>query len=511
VGEDYFLVTSTFAYFPGIPVFHSKDLVHWKIISYVINRKEQADFNGLGVSKGVFAPTIRYNKGTFYVTCTLVDGGGNFVVTSKNAAGPWSKLKWLKDVEGIDPSLFFDEDNSWLVYNSIAPDNQPQYNGHRTIRMKAFDIEKQNTYGEELILVNGGTDLSKNPRWIEGPHIYKKEEWYYLIAAEGGTGFDHSVVAFRSSKVTGPYVPYEHNPVLKQEQHRKYPVTSTGHADLVDTPNGYWHAVFLGCRPYEGDHYNTGRETFLVPVTWKEGWPLLNAGHEKVEYSYPLPLPAYLDSGKLYSGNFKLHEAFGNSFPGSDWMFLRSPEEKWYHSGKGVFQMQVRPETCSGSGNPSFIGRRQQHLNCSASCKLEFYANDENEKAGLIIFQNEDHYYFICISREKDQPAIQLFQSVLIPRDGCRMKLLSSEILPGLKNVELRIDCMLNSYSFNYRINGDQWKLLKNDVDAKFLSTRVAGGFVGCVFGMYATSLGKPSSNMAKYFWFEYKGMDELC
>jgi xylan 1,4-beta-xylosidase len=505
VGEDYYLVTSTFCYFPGIPVFHSKDLVNWTIISFAINRLSQADFTGLGVSKGIFAPTIRFHDDRFYITCTLVDGGGNFIVTSNDAAGPWSDIIWLPSVEGIDPSIFFDGDNAWIIYNSVAPGNKPDYNGHRTIRMMAFNIHQLTTQGEGFILVNGGTDLSKKPRWIEGPHLFKKDGWYYLIAAEGGTGYDHSVVAFRSRNVMGPFEPFENNPVLKQNQHRDFPVTSTGHADLVETPSGNWHAVFLGCRPYKDDYYNTGRETFLVPVTWINGWPILNHEYEKVEIQYPLPLPEIKTVSNNYSGNFFVHENFKDPFPGSDWMFLRSPKDKWFETNNGTLLIKLRPETCSGFGNPSFIARRQQHLDCIVSCGLDFKANTENEKAGLIVFQNEDHFYYLCLSIEDGKPAIQLFQSVLIPRDGCRMNLLLSKKFAEWQNTQLRIVCNRESYSFYYSLTENNWMLLTDAADAKFLSTATAGGFVGCVFGMYATSMGRESNNVVTFRSFEYK------
>jgi len=180
VGEDYYLVLSTFAYFPGVPIFHSKDLVNWEQIGNVLDRPEQLDLDGLGVSKGIFAPTIEHHEGVFYMVTTLVGNGGNFVVTATDPAGPWSNPVWLPEVNGIDPSLFFDDDGkAYIIYNSDAPDNKPLYDGHRTIRMFEFDYEALKTVGQNYILVNGGVDISKKPVWIEGPHIYKKDGLYY--------------------------------------------------------------------------------------------------------------------------------------------------------------------------------------------------------------------------------------------------------------------------------------------------------------------------------------------
>jgi alpha-N-arabinofuranosidase len=208
VGGDYYLVNSTFAYFPGIPVFHSNDLVNWKLIGHVMSRTEQMDLTGMGVSRAIFAPTIRYHNGLLYVTCTIVDGKENFVVTAKDPAGPWSNPVWLPEIIGIDPSPFFDEDGkAYIVYNSIPPDDKPLYDGHRTIRINSFDSKNLKIISDNRILVNGGTDISQKPSWIEGPHLIKKYGYYYLVAAEGGTYENHSVVVFRSKTLDGPFVP----------------------------------------------------------------------------------------------------------------------------------------------------------------------------------------------------------------------------------------------------------------------------------------------------------------
>ncbi|MDB5192878.1 MAG: Alpha-N-arabinofuranosidase [Segetibacter sp.] len=521
VSTDYYLVNSTFAYFPGIPVFHSKDLVNWKLIGHVITRTEQMDFTGKGVSRALFAPTIRYHDGLFYLTCTMIDGKGNFVVTAKNPAGPWSNPYWLP-LDGIDPSLFFDEDGqSYITYNSIPPDNKSLYNGHRTIRMNKFDHKNMKVVGESKILVNGGTDISKKPSWIEGPHIVKKYGYYYLISAEGGTGADHSVVAFRSKKIDGPYVSYEKNPILTQRnlRERKYPITSTGHADLVELPDGTWQAVFLGTRPYEADYFNTGRETFLTPVAWKDEWPVINPGQELVQYEYPHPLPEKKDNVTTtkYSGNFSYKEDFNDARLNMDWIFLRNVKEQWYNltNRKGFLSIKVRRETAAGKMNPSFVARRQQHTTFTASTSIMFNPQTENEKAGLTCFINEDHFYFICRSKENNKDVVQLYQSPKNATDSNSMLLLATKVLPsGNGSLQLKVDAKAHNYSFYYSTNNKDWKLVKDNVDGKFLSTKVAGGFganfVGNTLALYATSLGTPANNTALFDWFEYKGNDEV-
>ena len=522
VGDDYYLVNSTFAYFPGIPVFHSRDLVNWKLIGYVIDRPDQLNYDSLGVSRGIFAPAIRYHNGTFYVTCTFVDAGGNFVCTAKDPAGPWSKPVWLPQVSGIDPSLFFDTDGkAYLVHNSVPPEGKPLYQGQRTIRMCSFDTARLRVANDEKILVNGGTDIKEKPIWIEGPHIFKVDGYYYLICAQGGTAEGHSEVVFRSKDVWGPYVSYEGNPILTQKDlspDRANPITCTGHADFVETQEGTWWAVFLGCQPYlpyEKDYYNTGRETFLAPVTWKDGWPTIIPHGREVSHHYPYPLqPAEVKGELRYSGDIEYADNFDSKSLDLNWEFLRAPHEKWYSLTEkpGWLAMKLRPETISEKMNPSFIGRRQQDAHSSASTAMEFTPRADNEKAGLIVFQNETHFYYLCKSMNDGHPFVELYRSADTDQPGDGMELIGSQMLDGSSSdgaIDLRIKSLGSSYSFLYRTTPGDWKSLKENVDASFLSTKVAGGFVGCFYALYATSIGKPSENSAYYDWFKYKGKNE--
>jgi alpha-N-arabinofuranosidase len=528
VGSDYYLVTSSFAYFPGIPIFHSKDLANWNQLGHVMDRPEQMNLDGLGVSRGIFAPAISENDGVFYVTCTLVDAGGNFVVTATNPAGPWSNPVWIPEINGIDPSLFFDgEGKAYILYNSIPPDGKPLYDGHRTIRMYEFDIENSKVTGEEAILVNGGVDISKKPVWIEGPHIFKKDGYYFLIASEGGTAHDHSEVVFRSKKIAGPYVPYEKNPILTQrhlDPKREFPIMATGHADFVETQNGDWWAVFLGSRPYEEDYFNTGRETFLAPVKWIDGWPVINPAHEEVQYSYPFPLKPQTQAAIPHRGNFTYRDEFDGEKLNYNWVFLRTPPKDWLSltERNGSLALRVRPESCSNRVNPSFVGHRQQHLVGSASIALNFSPQTENEKVGLLIFQSERYFYFICKSRTDDSPVIQLYKSAMQAPNSTQVKgstddqmsLMTSQPIENDDEVFLKIEARGDTYAFWHATDSNNWQLLMEDVDAKPLSTREAGGFssafVGCIYALYATSLGESSASTAYFNWFETTSNDEV-
>ncbi|WP_445737392.1 glycoside hydrolase family 43 protein [Mariniflexile sp.] len=506
--ENYYLINSSFAYFPGIPIFKSPDLVNWEQIGNVLNRPEQLDLSGFGVSRGIFAPAIRYHNGIFYVVCTLVDGKNNFVVTATNPEGPWSNPTWIPEVEGIDPSLFFDKNGkSYIIYNSIPPNNVSLYDGHRTIKMYEFVIENLKVIGQEKLLINGGTDISKKTIWIEGPHIFQKYGFYYLMAAEGGTSEGHSEVVFRSKTIEGPYESYNNNPILTQrhlDDNKLNPITSTGHADMVEDDNGNWWGVFLGCRPYENNHYNTGRETFMAPVEWQNEWPIFNLNGDVVKKFYPTPNNVVkADKSFKYSGEYTHREEFNNSELGFEWLFLRTPKERWYQISDDALMITTRPETVSENVNPSFIGHRQQHIKGNVSTEMLFETDKTNEKAGLITFQNESHFYYLCKSFKNGKAVIQLYQS---SENG--MEEMVSTTLETKQPIKLKIESQGTIYNFLYSEGNDTWVNLKEGVDARFLSTKQAGGFVGTIYAMYTTSLGLKSSNKAVFNWFEIVNSD---
>jgi xylan 1,4-beta-xylosidase len=513
-GDDYYMVVSSFAYYPGLPLFHSKDLLNWKQIGSVLNRPEQLNLDSAGVSRGLFAPSISYHKGTFYIICTIVDRGGNFVVTTKNPMEGWTNPVWLPEINGIDPSLFFDnDDKAYIVYNSIPPNNISIHNGHRTIRINAFDYKALKVASDNKVIVNGGTDMAKKPVWIEAPHIIKKDDWYYLICAEGGTGYNHSEVAFRTKSLTDPFVPFENNPILTQRNlnpARKNPVTTTGHADLVEGPNGKWWGVFLGCRPYADDYYNTGRETFMAPVEWKDGWPVFNLGGEDVKYTYPISSKVNKTLPAL-NGNYYFRDDFKNNEINNRYSFLRTVKNMWYSINGGKLNMQLQPHTCSSLGNPSFVGFRQSHLKGYAATNFSFKGVNENEQAGLLVFQNELHYYFLAKSIKEGKPVVQLFKGAGNKATDKKPVLVDEIFLQSGNTAHIYFKVATNgdSYSFFYATEKDKWNLLKT-VDAKFLSTKEAGGFVGCFYALYATSNGQLSSAKALYNWFECKSMDEV-
>jgi xylan 1,4-beta-xylosidase len=494
VGLDYYLVSSTFAYFPGIPVFHSRDLVSWTQIGNAVDRPGQLDFGGLGLSRGVFAPTIEHHDGIFYILNTCVDCGGNFVIIAHNPAGPWSNPVWLPDLEGgIDPGLFFDDDGKAWIVNNGPPESTPRYDGHRAIWIQEFDVRTLRTIGPRRVLVDGGVDPSTNPIWIEGPHILKVAGYYYLICAEGGTAAGHSQVVLRSRAPTGPYIPYPGNPILTQRDlppDRPHPITSAGHADFVQTPNGEWWATFLAVRPYTSTFYNTGRETFLLPVRWVDGWPRMTGPGETIPYVRARPnLPRLRAPAIPTTGPFALRETFDGARLGPHWMMVRNPSERWHGLSGGELILAARPVGLGDMGNPSFLARRQQHIAASVSTVVRFDPSRDGDEAGIAAFQSDDYWYSLSVAVVGGRRVVRLARRAG-PSEPPRGVTMATAPLPGTSDspVQLGITTDSLTYRFSYAPPGGQWRPLGEPMDGNILSTRIAGGFVGAVFGLYAAS-----------------------
>ena len=496
-GDDYYLVTSTFEYFPGLPIFHSRDLVHWHQIGHVLDRPSQLPLDEIRASAGLYAPTIRYSNGTFYVINTLVDGknhSGNFIVTASDPAGPWSEPHWL-DSQGIDPSLFFDDDGR-VWYTGTRLKSHGDYEGHTEIFLQELDLPSMRLEGEEHILWDGAV---KGAVWAEAPHIYKVDGRYYLLIAEGGTAHHHAVTVARSDSITGPYEGNRGNPILT---HRHlgldYPIAGTGHADLVETQNGEWWAVLLAMRPYGGYFYNLGRETFLVPVRWEEGWPLFSPGTGRVEFSYPVP-----DLPETTWTQEPACDEFDSNKLAFHWNVLRTPRDEFYTLGErpGYLRLKLRPAYLSEQSNPSFVGRRQQHIHFRAKCAMEFSPQNEHECAGLALIQNNDFYYLFVITKQTE-PVIQLIKRA----HGVQEILANQSISPG--EIYLKVQAHEQNYGFYFASKPDEWRTVAENVDGCILSTPVAGGFVGAYIAMYASSNGRASVNHADFDWFEYMDLD---
>ncbi len=519
VGEDFYLVNSSFQYFPGIPVWHSTDLVHWEPCGSVLATDEAVSFTSHPMLFGLWAPHISYNPhdGKFYVVCTQVAGGlGNFFATCEDPReGHWSNPIRLPEVAGIDPSLFFEEDGRACIITAASPEtagSPVRYEGESSILMWDFDWKNGTATGKPRILARGGVHPENHPASLEGGHLYKVDGRYFLMCAEGGTEAEHSEVIFRADKLEGPYTPCAINPILTQRDlapGRPDPVSCTGHADLICTSDGAWYAVFLGCRPYDGEEYfNTGRETFLLPVHWRNGQPVILEAGEQV------PTVVEKDKGL---------RALAPRFP----MAGFHPGPLWSAEGLAPFALSVRGDVrdrlqfeadgrmhmaCSGVAlsdyaRPSAVFERITGTAFTASTILSFHPEGDHE-AGLVCWQDDDHYMKLtkCLD-SLGRPVLRLEERSSAPREKfegfylarpkasirhCTDLLLSAKearnplLLRVDSDEQARIQFSYAPVPEGQNPRAPRLRPVGKPLDGRHLSSRYCGGFQGAMIGVYA-------------------------
>ncbi|MDF2904735.1 MAG: xylB3 [Herbinix sp.] len=500
VGKDYYMVNSTFAYFPGVPIFHSRDLVHWKQIGNVLDRQEQIDLTDATHSGGIYAPTIRHHKGTYYVITTNVSHGGNFIVTAKDPAGPWSNPVFLGS-GGIDPSLFFDDDGKCYYTGTKDRRENHKYFGDNEIYVQELDISTLSLVGDSYPIWHGAM---QDAIWPEGPHLYKKYGIYYLMIAEGGTGHEHAVTVAVGTSLKEPFTGHRCNPILTHRHlGHDYPIVNVGHGDLVETQNGETYMVVLASRPYGGYYRNLGRETFLVPVTWEDGWPVVNKGIGLLEDTVEVPnLP------KFAVDKVPDREDFDRDHLPFHFLYLRNPIPENYSlsARRGYLRMKLATDRMLERGNPSFIGVRQTGMSYRLETKMEFTPKSNEEEAGLILLQsNQYHYRFVCTLMDgvKTMIVIRCFEGKeeVVGQVGCENPNESQN------SILIRITANGQVLMFAYSFDGKSYVPVKSGVDASMLSSDIAGGFVGTTLGLYCSSNGIQSDNYADFDFLEYTNM----
>ncbi|MDX3773394.1 glycoside hydrolase family 43 protein [Chromatiaceae bacterium AAb-1] len=488
-GDDYYLTVSSFAYTPGLPILHSRDLVNWQLIGYALTRPSQLDMSDLQISRGIFAPTLRYHDGTFYLITTVVDRGGNFLLTATNPAGPWSDPIWLPEVQGIDPDIFFDDDGRvYIAHNGDAP-GEPLYEGHKAIWLWQYDPQSQKVLPDsQQLLVNGGVDLSTKPIWIEAPHLYKHDGWYYLLCAEGGTADQHSAVIFRSRSLPEPFVPYSGNPILTQRDlapERPDPITTAGHADFVQLPDGQWWAVFLASRAYQQRYFNTGRETFLLPVSWQDGWPHILTAGQTIPYRRSAPQGLEISpAATTLTGNFNWRDDFSSTTLNPHWNLLREFDQSWLKLDGQQLSLTPAATRLDSLLQPAFIGRRQQHMHFDASTSLSLppFGHNRQFSAGIAAFQNEQHHYYLGVRAHSG--GIELFLEQAFA--GAPQQIASQPLPASPEPLRLKISGRAGTISFYYALGNNDWQAVAGPQDAMLLSTQAAGGFVGTMLGLHS-------------------------
>lgn len=489
VEDDYYLITSSFEYFPGIPIFHSKDLVNWKQIGHCLTTDKQLPIQNALNSYGIYAPTIRFHDGRFYVIATNVTNYYNFIVWSENPAGPWSDPVKLDEWDGIDPSLFFDDDGKvYVMGNSYKRESETL-----GCYMAELDIETGKLKSERRLVCTGSG--GKAP---EAPHLYKKDGKYYLIMAEGGTEYGHMVTVFRSDSPYGPFECYENNPVLTHRS-KKHVFQGIGHMDLVEDHQGNWWGVCLGMRP-KGSHayfHHLGRETFLVPVIWTEdGWIKVGTnGMAEEFYENPL-MKEEQKRTELFTDDFS------NESRSDDWIYLRNPERGNYKidkSRKGLLMTGTK-ETLSSGGACTFIGKRQCHFCCDTMIDIDISFTQEEEEAGLTAYMSDRYHYDICVKRKNNANYIFLRKVI------SDLKVEETAVLLEDQHVVLGIEADEKTYKFYFKDSGNK-KWYIGHAECRFLASEISATFTGTILGVYVTADGKEGSPEICLKKYEYKVM----
>ena len=480
VGDDFYLVNSSFQFFPGVPIFHSKDLVNWEQIGNVLNRPSQLYLKDAASWAGIYAPTIRHHEGTFYMITTNCSDKGNFIVHASNPAGPWSDPIWLKQ-GGIDPSLYFEDGKCYLVSNPAD-----------CIYLSEINPKTGEQLSESKALWTG-----TGGRYPEAPHIYKKDGWYYLLISEGGTEMGHKVTIARSKNIDGPYTPNPSNPILTHidQQAQSNPIQGTGHADLVQAQDGSWWMVFLAFRQQSGAHHLLGRETFLAPVTWeKNAWPVVNGnGMVHVDMNVPtLPQQPFAQK--------PTRTLFDGSPLGHEWMYLRNPiAENYKFTKKGIQMHGTSTNLDSWTTPPTGLFRRQQHIQFTSGTCLELEKGKQGDEAGLTLYREFHSHYDLFVRQESDKQ-----QAVVLRYQLGELKHIEKVIPIPSGKVKLQITGEADNYIFSYAV-GDNPLVEIDKMNTKYLSTETVGGFTGMVIGMYATSP-TDSKNTTTFEYFDYEG-----
>ncbi len=479
VGDDYYLVTSTFQYFPGVPVYHSKDLIHWEQIGNCLTRESQLNLKNANSGGGIYAPTIRYHDGTFYMVTTNVSGKGNFFVTAKDPAGEWSDPIWLQQ-GGIDPTLYFEGGKTYMVSN-------PR-NG---IYLCEIDINTGNRLTESKLLWQGD-----GGRYPEAPHIYKKDGWYYLMIAEGGTEYGHSITIARSHDIYGPYESNPDNPILTNFSRfgQSKEIQGTGHGDLIEDQNGMWWIVFLGFRPQNGSHHLLGRETCLESVEWYDDWPIVNgtgtADIQKQSATIPQVEVPELPLNRLASGRF---EPF--------FIHLNTPKKENYQFVRDTV-LRLKPTTVSldVAGSPTFMAIRQDKHDFRLDTEVDLASATVGDIAGLTVYMENNAHADIYLRQEKSKSK----QTIVVEYTLYGLKYKACEVEVKRGPAQLRVDGSKTEYKFLYRDSAGKW-VEAGTIDTRLLSTETAGGFTGITLGMYAVSQKGGGFSYSDFKYFRYR------
>jgi len=532
VGNDYYIVNSSFEYFPGLPIHHSKDLVNWNLIGYGLHRDDQCsgEMNLVDVQTdgGIHAPSIRYHDGLFYIITTNVYSPGpqqptemiNFIITAEQVEGPWSNPHIIEGAPGIDPDIIFDDGKVWYVGTHVP--EKPNFNGEGEIWLQELDLDDWSLKGERYFLWRGALYYGT---WAEGPHIYKRNGFYYLLIAEGGTSLEHAVMVSVSDNVKGPYVPNARNPILTSRHlSNDYWVNSIGHADLLELADGRWYMVALGIRSEIDTYSNMGRETHLIPVTWEEEpfewkydkiekewsdlpdrerfeilrrvnyeWPVCSPLTGRVERSFPLPFPA---SSQVNKESFR--DNFDSETLNLEWNFRRVPQEGTYliNNKDGYLRLFSSKNVIENRKSCSLLGIRQIETDFEFSVKMLYNPSIPEVQAGVSLFQKDDNYLTFTIERDREQNIILK----LVSKEQKKVPVVIQQTFLKSYNdsIIFKVFSKNQSYKYYYSLdNGTNFNFFAETSSGLLLSK----GYTGAYMGIYSTSNGKNTEEYVDFDW----------
>lgn len=452
----YYMVCSSFQYFPGVPLFESSDLVNWTQIGHVLTRKSQIMLEKINSSGGVFAPTIRFNNGRFYMVTTNDTTHQNFYVYTDDIYGEWSEPVYVAQ-DGIDPSLYFEDGKTYFMSNGTAD------NGENGVVQCEIDIETGKNLSKSKCIWHGS-----GGRFLESPHLYKINGVYYLMAAEGGTEYGHMITYARSSSVWGKFENYPHNPVLTNRNKAPYIIQGIGHGDLIQDSKGGWHILSLGFRQMDlwMPYHNLGREVFLTPVKFHEdGW--FTAGNDGTA-----------DETYEIDGDFEQTEkniyTFENTDWNKEWCYLRHPHAENYELYDNRAVLHGTDITLDETDSPTFIGIRQMDFCAEISCSLKI----DGGEAGITAYMCESEHYEVCLRKENGRTEAALRLNI----GG--IKHIQNTLSIDSDNAVLIIRA--DRYNYNFFVKTENGEHYLGSGVGKYLTSEVSGGFTGVVLGLYA-------------------------
>ncbi|WP_299093636.1 glycoside hydrolase family 43 protein [uncultured Metabacillus sp.] len=497
-GDDYYIVTSTFEWYPGVPVYHSKDLQNWRHLTNILN--DEINFTGNPDSCSVWAPALSYHDGLFYLVYTDVKrskypfkDAHNYLVTATDVTGPWSKPIFLNS-GSFDPSLFHDEDGrKWLlnVHWDYRIDGRNKSAG---IVMQEYSPDAGKLVGP-IYKIFDGTELRKT----EAPHLYKQNGYYYLITAEGGTGKTHAVTVARSKEITGPYEVDPLNPMLTSAHDEHLPLQKAGHGSLVCTQTGEWFMAHLCSRPVNGNYSILGRETALQRVKWTDdGWLRLECGGNEAQVEVKAPnLPQH-----PFSHDQNEHDEFQSEALHPTWNTLRkAPDETWCSLSERKGYLRIKGgESLHSLHDQHLIARRQQHFFCEAETEIEFEPETFLQMAGLVLYYNTDNYVYFYLSHDEEKgKCLNIMRCVWGEFEQLNLWI----SVEGTKSCGLKAVLKDADATFFYTTDTNDWHEVEGPISIAHLSDE-GNGFTGNFIGLCVQDL-QGTNKHADFHYFIYK------